>query len=286
MNKILKHTFSIAVFTSFFFGSSYFCKKATHNFSVNSITYSLKKGTEDLPADLQSVYNQKFRYLGKGAQAFAFVSEDNKYVIKFLRFDHLLAKPFIRLFSSVPYPYIQTRLQRSDREIKELLSSFEYARKDLNAFTGLYHIQLKALPKPITIIDRLGICHKIKNAPFLIQEFAPSLESQINSISLEDSKEIVNQLFEYFSLRVNLGIFDKDPNLLTNFGFKNHKLIEFDIGRFYPYNREISKIDVTSEMKKALSYIEPSLITKYPELKSYITSKLDNFLDSKLEQGN
>jgi hypothetical protein len=265
-------TFSLAVVI--LFTTYYGCKQATDGFSELSISYNLLQGTESLPDSLKHLYHQKFSYLGKGAQAFVFVSEDKQYVIKFMRFDHLLPKFLIRAFQFIKHPYIQSRIAKSQREIGEMFNSFHMAQTSLKDYTSVCHFQNKALDIPLKIIDKIGIEHTIEKAPFIIQAYVTPLGSILDHLKEEEALNLIDQVILMTNYRMSCGIRDKDPNLLTNFGLKEGKLIEFDIGRFYKYEKPPIQEDVDREVRHILSVLWPTLITKYPQIQQLLEHKL------------
>lgn len=276
MKNLLKRLFIRLLIIASCCATFYLSHKATDGFTINSITHTLEEGLSALPDDLKCLYDQPFYYLGKGAQAFVFVSSDKQYVIKFIRFDHLLPKPFVRLFKNFDHPYINLRLARSHREIGELLQSFQFAQNELKDDTAALYFQKKALDKPLTIYDKIGCVHKIKNAPFIIQKYVPSLGEQIYNLSPSDQKILIDQVFALSSKRYSLRIKDKDPNLVTNFGFINHKLVEFDIGRFYPTDSYENKDIRQNELKDIFKPFLKHFIDKDPSLESYFENKLND----------
>lgn len=276
MNKYIKKTLKLTFFTGLTASVALFCHKATDGFTINSISHVLEDGSQPLPEDLNFLYNTTFSYLGKGAQAFAFVSSDKKYVIKFIRFDHLLPKPFVRLFQAYNHPYIKLRLARSQREISELLQSFNFAQTHLKQETKVIHFQKKSLDRPLFIIDKIGCAHKIQNAPFIVQHYVPSLGDQIHNLDTENIKIIIDQMFAMARKRHQLGIKDKDPNLLTNFGFCNRTLVEFDIGRFYSTTIYES---IDTRRQELIDIFKPFLnefIEKDSNISSYFEEKLND----------
>jgi hypothetical protein len=274
MKRSIYHTLTVGVVVGAVLALSFLCKKATDGFSELSIIHTLDEGSCSLPESLKHLENQTFKYLGKGAQSYAFISEDGQYVIKFLRFDHLLPKLAVRLLNFIPHPYIQSRLQKSQRELSELLTSIRIAQNQLSELTLVEHFQTQSLKKPLTIIDRIGICHKIKNAPFVVQLYATPLNSLIDHLTLEEAKNLINQTILFFNKRSSLSIHDKDPNLLTNFGFYQNRLIEFDIGRFYPIVEPLDTLKHKEQLYQIVEMLWPKLLPKYPELKSYLDSCL------------
>src|SRR5947199_6221017 len=60
----------------------------THEMSIKD-DWKIDPLNENEKARLRQIFAQKFTYLGKGAQSYAFVSHDNQYVLKFFKFKHL-----------------------------------------------------------------------------------------------------------------------------------------------------------------------------------------------------
>jgi hypothetical protein len=275
MNFYLKKLLFPTLFVLSFFTLSSVCKKATKNFSVLSISHSLENTQAPLPQELEYLKNQKFTFLGKGAQAFVFLSEDKKTVIKFIRFDHLLPKPLIRLFSFIPHPFIQKKIDKSNREISELLASFNTAFEHFQDETCVLYFQKNPLPYSLSIVDPLGIEHKIQKAPFLIQSYAEPIENIWKKTSIETAKDIVDQYFSFCLKKMDHHILDEDPNLITNFGLSNGKLIEIDVGRFYKSEKYLTNEAKKQDLQRMLDDISLSLVQKDPELIQYFQNKID-----------
>lgn len=118
--------------------------------------------TSDEQETLHRILNQRFSYLGVGAQTFAFASQDGKYVIKFFK-DPSIAST-------------EKRQKRMDKLIIAL-DSYYMAYKELPEDTGLLFIHLTPtshLQKTVMVSDRSGKAHLIDldKAPFIIQEKA------------------------------------------------------------------------------------------------------------------
>jgi hypothetical protein len=274
MRFLKKLIFPSLCITSFFTLASV-CKKATKNFSVHSISYFIENSPSPLPDELHFLKNQKFKYLGKGAQAFVFLSEDKKTVIKFIRFDHLRPKPLIKLFSFLPYEFVQKRIQKSKREINELLTSFDFAFDCFKDETKVIHFQKAPLSTPITIIDPLGIEHQIKNAPFLVQAYCTQVESIWDKLSYQEACNLIDHYIAFALKKMDSGVLDEDPNLITNFGLCDNKLIEIDVGRFYPNDSFKTPLAKKRDLNRILNDLKPALEKKDPSLVEYFSQKLE-----------
>src|SRR5205085_10468413 len=79
------------------FGLSRLYYRLTDDFRIANITYDLPFTppwkvphlTLDEYKNLEKILSQTFSYIGKGAQCYAFKSEDGKFVLKFFKFKHL-----------------------------------------------------------------------------------------------------------------------------------------------------------------------------------------------------
>lgn len=257
-------------FTSIYFGS----RKALDGFSELHIHYPLEKTVQPLPDHLSDLYEKKFHYLGRGNQFYAFVSSDYKYVIKFIRFDHLKPKLPIRIFQFIPHPYITTRLARANFFFERIFTSIDCTLTYLTDITGTLHFQRHPLDKPLICFDRLNIVHKIKNAPFVVQKFSPKLESVINNLNQEELKILVDEIITLQKRRFDLGIEDGDPKITTNFGFKDLKLTQIDIGQFSKINYSFDKAARIDRVRRILHRINPILL-KYSGMDDYVEAALE-----------
>src|SRR5262249_60872628 len=73
---------------------------------------------------LNAILSQKFSYIGKGAQSYAFSSADNQYVLKFFKFKHLTPHWFVELFPPFP-PFSTYRETQAVRKQRKLMGVFE-----------------------------------------------------------------------------------------------------------------------------------------------------------------
>ena len=63
-----------------------FCQKQTKGFALSKIAPSFSSElVQEIDKDVLSVLDQPFHYLRKGNSAYVFVSDDDKYVLKFIR---------------------------------------------------------------------------------------------------------------------------------------------------------------------------------------------------------
>lgn len=250
-----------------------FCHNQTDGFSMRKIHSNLSFHEEWEPKtplhedlkNIQLILNQPYRYLGKGAQSYVFASDDGKYVLKFFRHDHMRLEPWHFLLSA---DHRKNRLKISTDKLRKDFESYKIAYEKLYNETGLIYIHLNKtqhLELQIPLYDKIGIKHLINldKMEFILQKrvelFFPSLEKWIAKGDVITAKKALTELISLLKKRFEIKIYDKDPDLNTNFGFLNGHPIQLDVGRFkrdsfysnpQVYKREILRI--TDNLKQWL----------------------------------
>ncbi len=222
------------LFFALLFPLYHFCEWATGGFSIYKITLSLPPGPDKTPS---GVLAQKFHFFAQGGQCFAFVSDDNKYVLK------LLYAPFAPDFLlKLPLPDFvrQKILKRAEFRAKKWRrdsQSYVLAHEELFEDSGLLAVHLGTSKNPAlktTIIDKLGIQHSLdlnKHA-FILQKKAELLFPYIKKHNFEEAKLLLKELVDLLKSRMHKGIHDHDACLHKNIGVVQGKPIFLDIGRF------------------------------------------------------
>ncbi len=238
-----------------------FCMTQTDGFTMLRIQSDLPMASNwDKPTDID--LNQPFYYIGSGAQTFAFASDD--LVIKFYR--HHRSGHALSFFAPL-FPRLQQTIAKRQAKRQKDFASFKLAYGQLRHETGLLFIHLgktSHLNKKITIYDKLGIAHEIDldQMEFLIQKratpFYSTLEQWIDSGQWDKTKQGIHELVVLLKSRCKKGIFDKDPDLKTNFGFLDGHPIQIDVGRFKEGPDDIMR--VTDTLRKWLEVKAPQLI--------------------------
>jgi hypothetical protein len=192
--------------------------------------------------DLQKILGQKFFYLGRGRQSFVFSSEDDRYVIKFLRY-HKYQKPLTtRMFSCITKGQKQAFLEKKERALRAQ-ESYDIALNRLSLETAVIFAHLTPTRhsyKQVVVYDGLDRAWTIDldNVLFIVQKKASSLEKELKRSLLSKNEEKVHQLIcsflEGVFKRQKAGILNRDwRNALRNSGVIGDQVIEVDIGSFY-----------------------------------------------------
>ena len=250
-----------------------FCLIQTDGFALSKIHSDLSLHMEwETEGDIGFVCDQPFYYLGHGAQMFAFVSKDQTTVLKFYR-HHRTGHPFGFLKPIFPR-LAQTLDKRQNKRLKDFTSykiAYDYFAED----TGLLYLHLNKthhLKKRVELYDKIGVRHYVDldNVEFILQKKAdliyPTLEKWIAQGEFRKAQTGLSKLVGLLRKRHQIGIFDKDPDLKTNFGFVGDEPIQFDFGRF---KKEPNRLD-SDELIRITDRLCIWLDEKAPALAKYL----------------
>lgn len=247
--------------------------KKSSSFSISHICanfpyqerWAVSPSIED-SALLHEIVSQKFSYLGSGAQMIAFVSEDQKYVLKFFKMKHLVPKKWL---SYLPLPglsrYRFKKVNQREKRLDEIFTSFQTTYQNYKSDAGLVFVHLnhtKELKKQITLIDkqkkewRLDLDH----VPFIIQEkadmFYPYVEAAIQRGDLTTAQDAFKALLNFVASRCQKGFKDHDKGISGNYGFVGDRVIQIDIGQVI----QDDQIQTPAETHKEVERVKNKLI--------------------------
>ncbi len=222
-----------------------FCTQKTDGFALSKVLSELSPHPEWETDEFleRSALNQPYYYLGHGAQTYAFVSNDGKYVLKFYRHHrtkHPLHPLAFALSSPLKNRLFQTLAKREKKRLKDF-KSYLLAYHHFRQESGLIFLHLNKtshLKTKLTFFDKIGVKHEVESdkIEFLLQKKAtliyPALEEWIAKGQLDKAKEGLSHLVILLNTRLERGLFDKDPDLQSNFGFIETTPIQIDVGRF------------------------------------------------------
>ncbi len=262
------------------------CHHATQGFSLNKIrgnlsSLALNESSIPLPE-----IEQKFYFLGKGKQSFAFVSEDGQTVLKF--FNNRYAKK-VKLFSLLfHFPLIggwaEKRLHYfKDKQLK-IEESYSLAFHQMQEQTAVLYVHLhptQNLPKELIVVDPLNISHTLdlNTVGFLLQKKAtlvyPALKHYIKANDREGAQEAIASLIKLFFWKREHAIADNDPLIRANYGFRGTTAVQIDVG---PLSMREQKQDIkefSTEIRKITSGLREWLIQNAPELTATLDKELE-----------
>lgn len=272
----MKLLFKLAISSLFLLALTRLYFVLTDDFRIANITYPiLVTNSEQDNKPIPDLFYQPYKYLGKGAQSYVFLSQDGKHVLKFFKFKHI--KPSI--FDS------EKQTRRKKRKLDRLFAGYWLA--DKYQVPGLTYIHLNTghQQEPlVTIYDKLGMPRKIHldQLVFIIQEagqtFGHELSSSLKKQDLKSAKNLISQIFELYFSEYEQGIYDRDHRVMENVGFSNGKAFHMDVGML----TESSTISQSNfqDMEKIAYTINHWISQNY----SQFTQELGKFMERKLSE--
>lgn len=240
---------------------------------------------------LDAILQQRFTYIGKGVQSYAFSSEDGKYVIKFFKFKHLKISPILDWLPAWT-PFENYRLKKKERVEKKFNGVFEgyhLAYRKHKKESGLIFLHInptEGLYPTLTVIDKLGRTNLIEldQVPFLIQAKAKTMRVVMHELLVNNEMELakarISEIFQLYFSEYQKGLYDHDHGIMHNAGFVGTTPIHLDVGKLKEeenmrnpayYSQDIAL--VAHRMARWLKAKEPK---DYPELAKHIEAVISD----------
>lgn len=251
--------------------------------------YSRWETKEPFPSQEISL-NQPFYYLNSGSQSYVFLSEDGETVLKLFKFQHMRIPPWI---DHLPLPNSlasKRNMKRSKKweVLERTMSSYQIAFENLRDETGILYFST-SLGETLTIYDKIRKKHVVdlSRTPFVLQKRATlvydSIDHWMASGQIDAAEQGMRDLFQLALLRCKKGIFDKDPDFSTNFGFVKSRPVQIDVGRLTLDEKEKSPeiyqnemIRITRDFQQWIAENHPALLPFFEEEIEKISTKGSN----------
>lgn len=239
---------------------------------------------------IANICGQKFHYLGKGSQVYAFLSEDGQYVLKFFKCYHL--KP-VGWAAKVPLPSFldtsrQAILDKRYKKISTTLESYKIASESLRDECGLIAVEIlptASINQEVEIYDKLGRKHLLNlgHYGFILQRKAdliyPKLSEWIASNNMDAAKEAIRSMIALIVQRSKKGIQDSDPDLHKNAGLIGTTAILIDLGCLHRNPEAKNKEVFTQDLLKITNRLKMWLEKQSPELYTFLLQEIENASD-------
>ncbi len=239
---------------------------------VTSTFTPLEKWENDLSSPvLDQILTQKFIYLGRGTQAYAFSSEDGKYVIKFFKKNHLYPNPWLKY---LPVPALRKKAVQKEQRMHSFFDSLQYAYQEFKDETGLLFIHInpsKNWNRSVTFTGKKGekLVIPLGTTSFIVQKKAKPLFSELfhmlNTNDMEGAKKSLRSFFSLIQTRGEKGLFDDDHSVSNNYGFVEGRPIQFDIGELFLIEDEDLHEKAVEEVQRIGRRIQPKIEASHPE---------------------
>ncbi len=228
-------------------------------------------------ATVDQILRQKFTYLARGSQAFAFISEDGQYILKLFKQHKWHPKHFLGYLPLSFNPYYRDYLKRKEKQ-NAVLSSCKTAILHVQSHTGVIFSHLNPTPLAISSINLTDKHGKswtldLSKSCFLLQKkadlFYPHIQACMAKNDLEGAKYAITSTFNLIDKFMRMGVYGNNAILRKNFGFIDNEAMQFDIGKFkfdpsyIPDRQEIHNI--TQGFQRWLKLNHPELLPHFHE---------------------
>lgn len=296
-SSILKRLSVFLLVVLMIYGGSRLYYQITHGFTIGNITSNFSydrrwdvrplSGSEQNLVD--SILDQKFTYLGKGCQAYVFVSEDGNYVLKFFKYQRFRPQAFLKYFDFIPavHDYRQMKIEKKRKLLDGVFNSWKIAFENLKEETGLIFVHLNKttnIDKTLLLYDKMGLEHHIKldHMEFLLQKKAemlcPTIEKLMNAGHVDQAKQLISRIISMLLSEYSRGFADNDHALMQNTGVYEGNPIHIDVGQFVKNNDvkqpEVYKHQLFSKTYRFRIWLEEH----FPELGRYLEIELRSII--------
>ncbi len=258
-----------------FIAVAYLCRSQTAGFTPTKIDAATFLATPDSrwqtsEQNIAPLLNQPFRFLGAGAQTYAFQSEDGKIVLKFIKQSHRRPLPWLAQMwvPSFLEPWRAHIIEKRRRHLHNLMKSCYVARTLLPEETGVFYAHFQKTHelegKEVTLIDNIGIAHRIP-----INETLFVLQDKVDLLLHDLTPNRIEAMIDLTHRQCQKGIANSDMVFNRNFGFKGDKAISLDIGSFH----------LNPRLKEPGKFKEEFLLELLP-LRDILSKDHPNFLET------
>lgn len=251
--------------------------------------YEHKKETDPVPDlqlhQLKSLLNQKYYYIDKGAQSYAFMSEDHQYVLKFFKFKHLKPHWLIEILPSIsPFNHFKehTRI-RKQRKLAGVFEGYEIAYEHNKEGSQLIFLHLTPtdyLKQTTILLDKLGREHQIDmdKVVFLIQKKGEPLRDRLrlalNEGNIQSAQQDLSLILNMYITEYQKGIYDRDHGVLQNTGLIDSQPFHLDVGKISKNDRMKEVNYFKKDLELVIWKIDLWIKANYPDYYSTISDYL------------
>jgi len=217
--------------------------------------------------------NTSFRYLKKGSQAYAFESQDGKYVLKLFKRHHMQEALWLQNIPTFgPFTtWKDILLQKRKRKLELALNSYVIATGRLRKQCAILAYQLEPTNTStltVELVDGIGRKHlvSLNKCGYVLQQKAslvfPAFSRWIETRDFDSANKALRSLVSLIAFRSKLGIQDVDPDLHKNAGLLGNEAIFIDIGSFTQREKPLTKEAFCFDIKKISNELRLWLASK------------------------
>lgn len=278
------------------FGAARLYYRLTDDFRLGNMTHQLDfKAPWTVPSlsadehrHLHRLLQQKFYYIGKGAQCYAFVSADQQYVLKFFKFKHLKPNWLVYLIPpiSILKDYKERCVQQKQRKLMSVFEGYDLAYRENRQESELIYLHLlptQELQQTVAIVDKLGLEHRINldDVVFLVQKKGETLRMRLKRLlsagQTEEARHAISHILAMYIREYQKGLYDRDHGVMHNTGFVDDHPFHLDVGKFTKDERmkdlHVYKKDLEHIVWKIDTWLKSAYPHEYGALSTYLAKE-------------
>lgn len=185
--------------------------------------------------ELRAIVSQPFTYETEGPESYIFVSQDQKYVIKFFKMRRMTPKYWLNY---IPFPWLEkkrlSKIEERERVRHECFGGLKIAFEKFRYQTGILFLHLfrtQYLKMKVAVQDEKQKWHEIAldQVPFLVQKRVSMLPEHINQLMMEGKEETairhLCQLLELVKTTCQKGYVPVSEEIELDYGFLDDRPI-------------------------------------------------------------
>lgn len=231
--------------------------------------------------DIEAALSQPYRYLGKGGQSIAFVSADDKFVVKF----------FKQKIFSVPQEVFskQRKLKQRAGKRDRIYTAYKLACDVLSKETGIFYVHFNTtshLQKTLrlTLASGAEMAIELDDCDFIIERRAVRLVDHLDTLLAQgkvvEAGESLRNVLEMHCVFFKRHVRDRDRGIKHNFGFVDGAPVLFDVGRLVPCIGQQGKKEYQKRMQSSLPRFRNWIKAHYPQLLPYCDAGIAKILET------
>lgn len=302
MSKKTLHSLYLVLITLFplflMGGGLFFCSYST-GFSIDKITsrlsYNERWEIEPLSDEEKQmlrneIFSQTFFYLASSSKMYAFISQDQKYVLKFFKMQNLFPQGWTDSFPLSLLRALGFKKEEHNELFSErIFASYQDAYTDLSEETGLLYIHLNKtheLKMKTALIDSKGKKHLVDldRVEFVVQKRAHKIYDYLNRLvrekKWEDLKLSICSILRLIATRCEKGFIDEGLNIRNNFGFVGNTAIQMDCSRLTRDSSVKYPLNYREKIREMAEHLDAWAQDYYPEITLVIQEESQKIINN------
>lgn len=225
---------------------------------------------------VDGILAQEFTYLGKGAQSYAFVSADDRYVLKFFKSKHSRPSIFLEMLPPIGFlaDYKEQKREQKRQKLFKALNGYKLAydvHRDESALVYIHLVPTDYLDGTLRLRDKLGLSWEfdLDSTVFIIQKKGTKLRNRVIALldagKVDETKQKVGEIIDLYRAEYAKGIYDTDHGVMHNTGFIGEQPVHLDVGKLtrapQMQQTEVANRDLEAVVDKFRVYFAD----KYPQ---------------------